>query len=182
MKPTKTIKFAWKILCLLFLQNWKQKMNKKQLDIFIASGSILSLHSSVSAMCGDGANDCGALRAAQAGISLSENESSAACAFTAKTSSVECVVAVIREGRAALVTSFGLFKYMAAYSLTQFVSVMLLYSRDSNLSDLQFLYIDLFLISSFALLHAQTPPFPGRSKFFIAITMRKWISKFKAKI
>nr|XP_018898434.1 PREDICTED: probable cation-transporting ATPase 13A3 [Bemisia tabaci] len=113
------------------------------------------------AMCGDGANDCGALRAAQAGISLSENESSAACAFTAKTSSVECVVAVIREGRAALVTSFGLFKYMAAYSLTQFVSVMLLYSRDSNLSDLQFLYIDLFLISSFALLHAQTPPFPG---------------------
>ena len=32
-----------------------------------------------------------------------------------------------REGRAALVTSFGVFKYMAAYSLAQFVSVCMLY-------------------------------------------------------
>ncbi len=32
-----------------------------------------------------------------------------------------------REGRAALVTSFGVFKYMACYSLTQFFSVTLLY-------------------------------------------------------
>ena len=32
-----------------------------------------------------------------------------------------------REGRAALVTSFGVFKYMAGYSLTQFVSVCMLY-------------------------------------------------------
>ena len=33
-----------------------------------------------------------------------------------------------REGRAALVTSFGIFKYMALYSIVQFVSVLLLYS------------------------------------------------------
>ena len=33
-----------------------------------------------------------------------------------------------REGRAALVTSFGTFKYMALYSIVQFVSVLLLYS------------------------------------------------------
>ena len=32
-----------------------------------------------------------------------------------------------REGRAALVTSFGVFKYMACYSLTQFTSVCILY-------------------------------------------------------
>lgn len=32
-----------------------------------------------------------------------------------------------REGRAALVTSFGIFKYMACYSLTQFTSVLILY-------------------------------------------------------
>lgn len=32
-----------------------------------------------------------------------------------------------REGRAALVTSFGIFKFMACYSLTQFSSVCILY-------------------------------------------------------
>lgn len=32
-----------------------------------------------------------------------------------------------RQGRAALVTSYGIFKYMACYSLTQFVSVSILY-------------------------------------------------------
>ena len=36
-----------------------------------------------------------------------------------------------REGRAALVTSFGVFKYMALYSMIQFVSVMILYTVSS---------------------------------------------------
>lgn len=34
----------------------------------------------------------------------------------------------IREGRAALVTSFGVFKYMALYSMIQFISVLILYA------------------------------------------------------
>ena len=34
----------------------------------------------------------------------------------------------LREGRAALTTSFGMFKFMALYSMIQFVSVMILYS------------------------------------------------------
>ena len=32
-----------------------------------------------------------------------------------------------REGRAALVSSFGVFKYMALYSVIQFVTVVILY-------------------------------------------------------
>lgn len=36
------------------------------------------------AMCGDGANDCAALKAAHAGISLSEAEASIAAPFTSK--------------------------------------------------------------------------------------------------
>lgn len=89
------------------------------------------------AMCGDGANDCAALKAAHAGISLSEAEASIAAPFTSKVSDIRCVPMVIREGRAALVTSFGVFKYMAGYSLTQFITIMQLYWLSTNLTDIQ---------------------------------------------
>ena len=112
-------------------------------------------------MCGDGANDCGALKAANAGISLSEAEASVAAPFTSKTPDISCVPALIRESRAALVTSFGIFKYMAGYSITQFVSVMILYDIYSNLSDFQFVYIDLFLITTMAALFGFNRAYSG---------------------
>ncbi|XP_058970502.2 polyamine-transporting ATPase 13A3 isoform X1 [Pocillopora verrucosa] len=111
-------------------------------------------------MCGDGANDCGALKVAHAGISLSQAEASVASPFTSKIPHIECVPAVIREGRAALVTSFGIFKYMALYSIVQFVSVLLLYSISSNLGDWQYLYIDLVIITSLALVMGKTEAYP----------------------
>ncbi|XP_055595755.1 polyamine-transporting ATPase 13A3 [Uranotaenia lowii] len=113
------------------------------------------------AMCGDGANDCGALKAAHTGISLSEAESSVASPFTSKSPTIACVPKVIKEGRAALVTSFGIFKYMAAYSLVQFASVLILYSIDSNLTDIEFLYIDLFIISVTAFFFGKTSSYDG---------------------
>ncbi|XP_032597910.1 polyamine-transporting ATPase 13A2 isoform X2 [Drosophila grimshawi] len=114
------------------------------------------------AMCGDGANDCGALKVAHTGISLSETESSIASPFTSRNPTISAVPNVIKEGRAALVTSFGIFKYMAAYSLVQFISVMILYSIDSNLTDKQYLYIDLGLISIFAFFFGKTESFDGQ--------------------
>ncbi|XP_034474595.1 probable cation-transporting ATPase W08D2.5 isoform X2 [Drosophila innubila] len=114
------------------------------------------------AMCGDGANDCGALKAAHTGISLSETESSIASPFTSRRATIAAVPNVIKEGRAALVTSFGIFKYMAAYSLVQFISVMILYSIDSNLTDKQYLYIDLGLISIFAFFFGKTEAYDGQ--------------------
>lgn len=108
------------------------------------------------AMCGDGANDCGALKIAHCGISLSDSEASVASPFTSQQSNIRCVLDVIKEGRAALVTSFGIFKFMAAYSLIQFITVMILYSIDTNLTDIQFLYIDLVLISAFAFFFGKT--------------------------
>ena len=113
------------------------------------------------AMCGDGANDCGALKVAHTGISLSETESSIASPFTSRNPTIAAVPNVIKEGRAALVTSFGIFKYMAAYSMVQFISVMILYSIDSNLTDKQYLYIDLGLISIFAFFFGKTESFQG---------------------
>ncbi|KAF6117491.1 ATPase 13A4 [Phyllostomus discolor] len=94
-------------------------------------------------MCGDGANDCGALKMAHVGISLSEQEASVASPFTSKTPNIECVPHLIKEGRAALVTSFCMFKYMALYSMTQYVGVLLLYWETNSLSNYQFLFQDL---------------------------------------
>nr|XP_056721435.1 polyamine-transporting ATPase 13A2 [Euleptes europaea] len=109
-------------------------------------------------MCGDGANDCGALKAADVGISLSEAEASVASPFTSKIASIESVPIVIREGRCSLVTSFVVFKYMALYSLVQFVSVLLLYTINTNLSDLQFFFFDLVITTTVAALMGKTAP------------------------
>lgn len=96
--------------------------------------------------CGDGANDCGALKAADVGISLSEAEASVAAPFTSRVFEISCVPDVIREGRASLVTSFSCFKYMSLYSAIQFSTVGILYESGTNLGDFQFLMIDMFLI------------------------------------
>lgn len=115
-----------------------------------------------SAMCGDGANDCGALRSAHTGISLSELESSVAAPFTSANPDIVCVSRVLREGRAALSTSFGVFKFMVAYSLTEFFSVGFLYYFDSNLTDFQFLFIDVALIVNFAFFFGMTEAYTGK--------------------
>lgn len=107
--------------------------------------------------CGDGANDCGALKAADVGISLSEAEASVAAPFTSRVFDITCVPEVIREGRAALVTSFSCFKYMSLYSAIQFCSVSFLYASASNLGDFQFLFIDLALILPLAIFSKQYP-------------------------
>ncbi|KAK2711282.1 polyamine-transporting ATPase 13A2-like [Artemia franciscana] len=110
------------------------------------------------AMCGDGANDCGALKMAHVGISLSDAESSVAAPFTSKVQNISCIPIVIKEGRCALVTSFGSFKYMALYSMVQFISVMLLYPRRATFSDFMFLYMDLFVTTIFAIVMGYTEP------------------------
>jgi len=69
------------------------------------------------------------------------------------------MIEVIKEGRAALVTSFGCFKFMALYSIIQFTTITLLYSFASSLADLQFLYIDLFIIIPIAIAMGRTQPF-----------------------
>ncbi|XP_073512248.1 polyamine-transporting ATPase 13A2 isoform X2 [Phyllobates terribilis] len=109
-------------------------------------------------MCGDGANDCGALKAADVGISLSDAEASVASPFTSRVGNIECVPIVIREGRCSLETSFEMFKYMALYSLTQFISVLILYTVDTNLGDLQFLLFDLVITTTVAVLMGRTGP------------------------
>ncbi|CAH8619937.1 unnamed protein product [Heterobilharzia americana] len=128
-------------------------------------------------MCGDGANDCGALKAAHAGISLSEAEASIASPFTSKKQNISCVPMLIREGRCALVTSFGTFKFMAGYSLIQSFSTVILFVIGSNLSQWEFLYCDFVIITSLSLTFGYTHAYPRLSaepptmRLFSMVTM-----------
>lgn len=111
-------------------------------------------------MCGDGANDCGALKAAHVGVSLSEADASVAAPFTSQEQNIRCVKLLALEGRCALSTSFAIFKYMALYSLIQFFSVLILYNCHSMMSNNQFLYVDLVLTTLLALSLGRAAPGP----------------------
>ena len=116
------------------------------------------------AMCGDGANDCKALKTSDVGLSLSEAEASIAAPFTSKIPNISPMIKLLREGRTAIVTSFQVFKFMALYSMIQFITVIILYSLGSNLGDWQFLYIDLFIIIPLSLTMSRTGSYSKLSK------------------
>ncbi|KAL1509672.1 hypothetical protein ABEB36_004378 [Hypothenemus hampei] len=109
-------------------------------------------------MVGDGANDCGALKAAHVGVSLSPAEASVAAPFTSAIPNISCLIHLILEGRCSLVTSFAIFKFMALYSLIQFASILILYTCHSILGNFQFLYIDLIVTTTLAITMGRQGP------------------------
>ena len=132
------------------------RMSPKQKSVVVEELQKLGY---VVAMCGDGANDCGALKSADVGVSLSDSEASVASHFTSKIQDISCIPVVVKEGRTALVTSFCIFKFMALYCVTEFTSVVILYWWLSNLGDWQYLYIDLIQVFALALVMGYTRPY-----------------------
>ena len=96
-------------------------------------------------MCGDGANDCGALKVADVGVSLSQEEASIAAPFTSTNPDISCIIDVLNEGKCALVTSVEIFKYMIAFSLTEYVAMTLMMFRNTFLFDFESIAIDIFI-------------------------------------
>jgi cation-transporting ATPase 13A2 len=78
-------------------------------------------------MCGDGCNDCGALKTAHAGISLSMAEASVAAPFTSRNVNISCVPYIIKEGRATMVSAFASFKFGVAFCFTQLIAVLMVF-------------------------------------------------------
>lgn len=116
------------------------------------------------AMCGDGANDCKALKTADVGLSLSEAEASIAAPFTSKIPNISPIIKLLREGRTSIVTCFQVFKFMALYSMIQFSTCVLLYNIASNLGNWQFLFIDLFIIIPLSMTMSRTGAYHKLSK------------------
>jgi len=107
-------------------------------------------------MCGDGANDCAALKTASVGVSLSEAEASIAAPFTSQVHDITCIVKLLREGKCALTTSFQAFKFLFVYANVEMISSVLLSVYGTYLTDTQFLLIDLLALLPLSIFQAWT--------------------------
>lgn len=114
---------------------------------------------SIVAMCGDGANDCGALLAADIGISLCNKiGNNVTSHFYSKDGSISCIELILRNGRACYENSTIIFKYMIMYSIILLSTVFILFFVEDKLNNNHFLFIDFFLSMVSCLLSSKTGP------------------------
>lgn len=96
----------------------------------------------VTGMCGDGGNDCGALRVAHVGVALSDAEASVVSPFTSRVKSISAVIDICREGRCSLATSFSNLKFLMMYGLIGCGLRFTMYSNAVFLSQWAFMFGD----------------------------------------
>lgn len=105
----------------------------------------LMMEKSIVAMCGDGGNDCGALRSAHVGIAMSEAEASVVSPFSTPNRSVQSCVDLLIQGRSALATSFASYKYLIMYGETMATVKFLTFYYTMSFSQWNFIMIDAFI-------------------------------------
>ena len=106
---------------------------------------LYSNENKVVAMCGDGGNDSGALRAAHAGLAINgKSEASVAAPFSTSSESLSSLTLLIRESRASLCTSLASYRTLVVIGILYcFGKSLLLFQAGAYLSGVAYLYLDL---------------------------------------
>ncbi|PWA00110.1 hypothetical protein BB558_003856 [Smittium angustum] len=105
----------------------------------------LHMEHGVTAMCGDGGNDCGALRTAHVGIALSNAEASIVSPFSTGKKSIYSCVELLSEGRGALATSFANYKFLILYGQTMAIFKVISMYYSATISQAVWISIDGFI-------------------------------------
>lgn len=120
-------------------------------ELFMARGLVVG-------MTGDGGNDCGALRAAHVGVALSEADASVVSPFSAKSKSVMAIFDLLREGRAALATSFASWKFIISYGLLFSTTKLLSYLYGVLMANMSYIVVDGLIVASITYAMNQVHP------------------------
>jgi cation-transporting ATPase 13A3/4/5 len=105
----------------------------------------LHMERGITAMTGDGGNDCGALRAAHVGIAMSDAEASIVSPFSTSHRTVRSCVELVRQGRGALATSLTCYKYLILYGQVMMMLKIFTFYFDVTVSQNSWIFVDVFI-------------------------------------
>ena len=124
--------------------------------------------------CGDGANDCVALKEADVGISLADTQDSLHAPFISRTGNIECVETISLHGKCALATYFDVFKFFSLYSTVQGVGIIVDYAFESDFSMGIYLAMDVVFGLNIAITIGFLGPVKDGLKFLPKSTILNW--------